>query len=167
MEPFGVLLDSEGEIGIRLDDFSRDLENLLDVQVPEFAQNEASYPPLQPQFFGTGNRIYQLNPYNLQITCKIGFVNFNPYIDPNSPVNVMSRARYNEVMRNKLLQRREKGLMSSWLSESFDGIAAVKKLRRSWVPRLHRSWSSMRKGCHDSLNYGVAHTVQLCCSFLM
>ncbi|GKB89958.1 hypothetical protein Tco_0962230 [Tanacetum coccineum] len=166
MEPFGVLLDSEGEIGIRLDDFSRDLENLLDVQVPEFAQNEVSYPPLQPQFFGTGNRIYQLNPYNLQITCR-------PFKDSTGFEEIMIEGVvWFKIKDDKtifkcreqflgLLQRREKGLMSSWLSESFDGTAAVKKLRRSWVPRLHRSWSSMRKAYQDSLNYGVAHTVQL------
>ncbi|GJU83813.1 hypothetical protein Tco_1291359 [Tanacetum coccineum] len=47
----------------------------------------------------------------------------------------------------RLLQRRKKGLMRLWLSESLEGIAAVKKLQRSWVPRLRRSWSSSIKGC--------------------
>ncbi|GJY80350.1 hypothetical protein Tco_0493101 [Tanacetum coccineum] len=49
----------------------------------------------------------------------------------------------------RLLQRRKKGLMRLWLSESLEGIAAVKKLQRSWVPRLRRSWSSSIKGCPE------------------
>ncbi|GJW65829.1 retrovirus-related pol polyprotein from transposon TNT 1-94 [Tanacetum coccineum] len=39
-DPFGVPLDSESEIGIGLDDFSRNLEDLLIKQAPQFGQNK-------------------------------------------------------------------------------------------------------------------------------
>ncbi|GJZ09188.1 hypothetical protein Tco_0543471 [Tanacetum coccineum] len=63
--------------------------------------------------------------------------------------------------------QREKGLMSSWLSGSLEGITADKKLRRSWVPRLHRSSSSKSKGFPEPLDYNVATTMQPRRSFLL
>nr|GEV58446.1 homeodomain-like protein [Tanacetum cinerariifolium] len=55
------------------------------------------------EFFSTENRVHQHNPYNLQVTFNIGFVNFNPYIDPHCPFNIISRAAYNTIMTRELV----------------------------------------------------------------
>ncbi|GJV78121.1 hypothetical protein Tco_1509705 [Tanacetum coccineum] len=59
--------------------------------------------PLKLEFHNIGNRVNRYTPYNLHITCKIGFVNFNPYIDPISLFNIMSRAPYNSIMKRELM----------------------------------------------------------------
>ncbi|GJU42598.1 hypothetical protein Tco_1195555 [Tanacetum coccineum] len=59
--------------------------------------------PLKLEFLSIGNRVNRYNPYNLQITCKIGFVNFNPYIDLISPFNIMFRAAYNSIIKRELI----------------------------------------------------------------
>ncbi|GJR26120.1 MAK10-like protein [Tanacetum coccineum] len=42
-------------------------------------------------------------PYNLKIPCNIGHVHIEKaYIDPNSPLNIMTRMIYNWIMRRKL-----------------------------------------------------------------
>ncbi|GJS30652.1 hypothetical protein Tco_0491272 [Tanacetum coccineum] len=80
----------------RIDDIWDDLD-------PGVLTNNIVNPPLKPEFFTVGNRIHRHNPYNLQITCKIGFMNVNPYIDPHSPFNIMFRAAYNSVMKQELI----------------------------------------------------------------
>ncbi|GJY05493.1 retrovirus-related pol polyprotein from transposon TNT 1-94 [Tanacetum coccineum] len=45
--------------------------------------NEATKFHVKPEFLISSNRILLHSPYNLQITCKIGFVNFDPYIGHN------------------------------------------------------------------------------------
>ncbi|GJR19240.1 retrovirus-related pol polyprotein from transposon TNT 1-94 [Tanacetum coccineum] len=102
MDSFGVLSDSNNEMRSGLDDLGERIEDFWDAQDPVIIPNKETNPPLRPQFLRIRNRIHQQNPYNLQITCKIGFVNFNPYIDPISHVNVMSRACYNKVMSQEL-----------------------------------------------------------------
>nr|GEU98708.1 homeodomain-like protein [Tanacetum cinerariifolium] len=57
----------------------------------------------KPEFFGTRNRVHQHNPYNLHVTFKIGFVNFNPYINPYCPFNIISRVAYNTIMTRELV----------------------------------------------------------------
>ncbi|GJS64577.1 homeodomain-like protein [Tanacetum coccineum] len=57
----------------------------------------------KPEFFSTRNKVHQHNPYNLQVTFKRGFVNFNPYIDPHFPFNIISRAAYNTIMSSELI----------------------------------------------------------------
>nr|GEU62420.1 hypothetical protein [Tanacetum cinerariifolium] len=52
--------------------------------------NEATKFHVKPEFLSSSNRIHLYTPYNLQITSKIGFVNFDPYIEPQSPFNIMS-----------------------------------------------------------------------------
>ncbi|GKD04861.1 hypothetical protein Tco_1179835, partial [Tanacetum coccineum] len=75
--PFGVLSNSceEFDMGMGLDDLGDELENLLESSQPEVGYIE------------------------------IGFINFHAYIDSDSPVNVISRARYNEVMSNELVYK--------------------------------------------------------------
>nr|GEU69435.1 homeodomain-like protein [Tanacetum cinerariifolium] len=68
--------------------------------------NEATKFPVKPEFLNSGNRIHLHSPYNLQITCKIGFVNFDPYIEPESPFNIMSRKAYNSIMKHELVYTR-------------------------------------------------------------
>ena len=88
MDTFGEL--SEEEMRVSLDDFSEELQNLVEIS------------SLQHRFFEACDKIHHQNPNNLQVTCKIGFKNFHPFINPRSLVNVMSRTRYNEVMSNEL-----------------------------------------------------------------
>ncbi|GKD71244.1 homeodomain-like protein [Tanacetum coccineum] len=52
--------------------------------------NEATKFPVKPKFLSNSNRIHLHSLYNLQITCKIVFVNFDPYIELQSPFNIMS-----------------------------------------------------------------------------
>nr|GEV88737.1 DNA damage-inducible protein 1-like [Tanacetum cinerariifolium] len=59
--------------------------------------------PLKPEFLGIGNKVTRYSPYNLQITCKIGFVNFNPYVDLISSFNIMSKAAYNSIFKRVLV----------------------------------------------------------------
>ncbi|GJR31660.1 hypothetical protein Tco_1107892 [Tanacetum coccineum] len=65
--------------------------------------NEATKFPVKPEFLSSSNRIHLHSPYNLQITCKIGFVNFDPYTEPQSPFNIMSRKAYNCIMKHELV----------------------------------------------------------------
>nr|GEX46681.1 homeodomain-like protein [Tanacetum cinerariifolium] len=65
--------------------------------------NEATKFPIKPVFIRSRNRIYLHIPYNLQITCKIGFVNLHPYIKPQSPFNIMSRKAYKSIMKHELV----------------------------------------------------------------
>ncbi|GKB16340.1 hypothetical protein Tco_0850263, partial [Tanacetum coccineum] len=90
--------DSDNDFGGRIDELVAidDLRGDLD---PEALNNKQ---PLKPEFHSIGNRVNRYNPYNLQITCKIGFVNFNPYIDLVSPFNIMSRAAYKSIMKREL-----------------------------------------------------------------
>ncbi|GJZ45291.1 hypothetical protein Tco_0592887 [Tanacetum coccineum] len=59
--------------------------------------------PLKLEFLSIGNKVNRYNPYNLQITCKIGFVNSNPYIDLIFTFNIMSRATYNSIIKRELI----------------------------------------------------------------
>ena len=56
----------------------------------------------QSMFFGMGTRIHRRNPYNLQPSCKIGYMDSHPFIDTNSPVNIISKECYNQVMVKEL-----------------------------------------------------------------
>ncbi|GKC68315.1 hypothetical protein Tco_1100913, partial [Tanacetum coccineum] len=46
VEPFGILSDSENEIGIGLEDFGGNLEDLLDEQALQFRKTKVDHPPL-------------------------------------------------------------------------------------------------------------------------
>ncbi|GJW61001.1 hypothetical protein Tco_0110336 [Tanacetum coccineum] len=65
--------------------------------------NEATKFPVRPEFLSISNRIHLHSPYKLQTTCKIGFVNFNPYIEPQSLFNIMSRKAYKSIMKHELV----------------------------------------------------------------
>nr|GEV12771.1 hypothetical protein [Tanacetum cinerariifolium] len=97
--PVGEFQDSKDNMGIGIDDFVAidDLWDKLDLGA---LTNEQ---PLKPEFLSVGNRVHRHNSYNLQITRKIGFVNFNPYIDTHSPFNVISRASYNFIIKRELV----------------------------------------------------------------
>ncbi|GJV98613.1 homeodomain-like protein [Tanacetum coccineum] len=91
--------DSDNDFGSRIDKLVLidDLWGNLD---PRALNNKQH---LKPEFHNIGNKVNRYNPYNLYITCKIGFVNFNPYIDPISLFNIMSRAAYNSIMKWELI----------------------------------------------------------------
>ncbi|GJX63730.1 homeodomain-like protein [Tanacetum coccineum] len=55
------------------------------------------------KFLKKGKRIHLHNPDNLQLSCKIRFVNFNPYFEPQTPFNLISRKAYNTIMKHKLM----------------------------------------------------------------
>ncbi|GKC34170.1 hypothetical protein Tco_1046554 [Tanacetum coccineum] len=79
----GEFQDSNDNLAIRLDGFVA-IDDLWDDLDLGALTNEQ---PLKPKFLSIGNKVNRYNPHNLQITCKIGFVNFNPYIDPISSFN--------------------------------------------------------------------------------
>ncbi|GJS38750.1 pyridoxal phosphate-dependent transferase, partial [Tanacetum coccineum] len=106
-DSFGTFQDSDNSMGIVIDDFIAGMGDLWDDLDPGITTNNVVNPPLKPNFFSVSNRVYRHNPYNLQITYKIGFVNFNPYIDPHSPFNIMSREVYNTVMSQELVYTRK------------------------------------------------------------
>ncbi|GJX60374.1 hypothetical protein Tco_0291764 [Tanacetum coccineum] len=97
--PVEEFQDSDDNLGIGIDDFVA-IDDLWDDLDPRSLTSEQ---PLKPEFLSIGNRVNRYNPYNLQITCKIGFLNFNPYIDPISPFNIMSRAAYNSIIKRELV----------------------------------------------------------------
>ncbi|GJR79489.1 hypothetical protein Tco_0150274 [Tanacetum coccineum] len=63
---------------------------------------EGTKYPVKPEFLNSSNIIHLHGLYNLQITCKIGFVNFDPYIKTESPFNIMSQKAYNSIMKHEL-----------------------------------------------------------------
>ncbi|GJT86215.1 homeodomain-like protein [Tanacetum coccineum] len=87
---------------ISVDDFV-DMDDVWDNLDYRDLTNEATKFPVKPEFLSSSNRIHLHGPYNLQITCKIGFVNFDPYIEPQSPFNIMSRKAYNSIMKHELV----------------------------------------------------------------
>ncbi|GJS54024.1 hypothetical protein Tco_0627386 [Tanacetum coccineum] len=66
---------------ISVDDFV-EMDDVWDYLDFRDLTNEGTKFPVKPEFLSSSNRIHLHNPYNLQITCKIGFVNFDPYIEP-------------------------------------------------------------------------------------
>ncbi|GJY58849.1 retrovirus-related pol polyprotein from transposon TNT 1-94 [Tanacetum coccineum] len=97
--PVEEFKDSDDNLGIGIDDFVA-IDDLWDKLDHGSLTNKQ---PLKLEFFSIRNRVNRYNPYNLQITCKIRFVNFNPYIDPISPFNIMSRAAYNSIIKRELV----------------------------------------------------------------
>ncbi|GKB90854.1 hypothetical protein Tco_0963126 [Tanacetum coccineum] len=99
LDSFRTFRDFNNNMSIRIDDFEiNDLWDDLDPGVLT-TDNDRS----KPEFFSIKNRVHQHNPYNLQVTCKIGIVNFNPYIDPHCSFNIMSKATYNTIMTRELV----------------------------------------------------------------
>ncbi|GJS89405.1 homeodomain-like protein [Tanacetum coccineum] len=66
---------------ISIDDFV-EMDDVWDNMDFRDLTNKATKSPVKPEFLSSGNRIHLHCQYNLQITCKIGFVNFDPYIEP-------------------------------------------------------------------------------------
>ncbi|GJW77806.1 hypothetical protein Tco_0139488 [Tanacetum coccineum] len=98
LSPTKGFQDSNNDFGSRIDE----LIAIDDIWEDLDSGTLNSKQPLNLKFHSIGNRVNRYNPINLHITCKIGFVNFNPYIDPISPFNVMSRAAYNSIMKREL-----------------------------------------------------------------
>ncbi|GJZ88682.1 hypothetical protein Tco_0660464 [Tanacetum coccineum] len=97
--PIEEFQDYDDNLGIGIEDFIA-IDDLWDNLDPGSLMNKQ---PLKLEFLSIGNRVNRYNPYNLQITCKIGVVNFNPYIDPISPFNIMFRAAYNAIIKRELI----------------------------------------------------------------
>nr|GEV40537.1 homeodomain-like protein [Tanacetum cinerariifolium] len=86
---------------ISIDDFVEMDEVWDDLDFRDLA-NKAT-KSLVKLFLRNGNKIHLHSPYDLQITCKIRFVNFDPYIEPQSPFNIMSQKAYNSIMKHELV----------------------------------------------------------------
>ncbi|GJY01323.1 homeodomain-like protein [Tanacetum coccineum] len=97
--PIEEFQDSDDNLGIGIDDFVA-IDNLWDNLDPGSLRNKQ---PLKLEFLNIGNRVNRYNPYNLQITCKIGFFNFNPYVEPISSFNIMTRVGYNSIIKRELV----------------------------------------------------------------
>ncbi|GKA92662.1 homeodomain-like protein [Tanacetum coccineum] len=85
-------------MSIRLEDFV-DIDDMWDDLDPGILTNEKA----KTEFLKSDGRIHLHSPDNLQLSCKIGFVNFNPYFEQQTPFNIMSRKAYNTIMRHELM----------------------------------------------------------------
>nr|GEW96184.1 hypothetical protein [Tanacetum cinerariifolium] len=85
----GTFCNPNSNSSISMDDFV-EMDDVWDNLDFRDLANEATKFPVKPEFLSSSNRIRLHSPYNLQITCKIGFVNFDPYIESQSPFNIMS-----------------------------------------------------------------------------
>ncbi|GJT40790.1 putative reverse transcriptase, RNA-dependent DNA polymerase [Tanacetum coccineum] len=72
-----TLCDPDQIISIGLEEFV-DIDDMWDDLDPGILSNEKA----KTDFFKSGSRIHLHNPNNLQFSCKIWFVNFNPYFEP-------------------------------------------------------------------------------------
>ncbi|GKB16937.1 homeodomain-like protein [Tanacetum coccineum] len=98
-EDFSITLcDHEKRMSIGLEEFV-DLDDMWDDLDPGILSNEKA----KTEFLKSSGRIHLHSPDNLQLSCKIGFVNFNPYFKPQTPFNIMSRKAYNTIMNHELM----------------------------------------------------------------
>ncbi|GKD53308.1 hypothetical protein Tco_1286695 [Tanacetum coccineum] len=98
----GMFYNPNSNSSLSLDDFV-EIDDVWDNLDLWDLTNEATNSPVKPEFLSTRNRIHLHSPYNLQITCKMRFVNFDPYIEPQSPFNIMSQKAYNTIMIHELV----------------------------------------------------------------
>ncbi|GKA54357.1 hypothetical protein Tco_0753306 [Tanacetum coccineum] len=98
----GMFCNPNSNSSINLDDFFK-MDDVWDNLDLEDLTNEVTKSHVKPEFLSSGNKIHLHNPYNLQITYKIRFVNFDPYIEQQSPFNIMSRKAYNSIMKHELV----------------------------------------------------------------
>ncbi|GJX24269.1 homeodomain-like protein [Tanacetum coccineum] len=98
----GMFYNPNSNSSISIDDFV-EMDDLWDNLDFRDLTNKATKSPIKFEFLSSGNRIHLHSLYNLQITCKIGFVNFEPYIEPQSPFNIMSRKAYNSIMKHEIV----------------------------------------------------------------
>ncbi|GJZ05270.1 hypothetical protein Tco_0538545 [Tanacetum coccineum] len=98
----GMFYNPNSNSSISIDDFV-EMDDLWDNLDFRDLTNKATKSPVKFEFLSSGNRIHLHSLYNLQITCKIGFVNFEPYIEPQSPFNIMSRKAYNSIMKHEIV----------------------------------------------------------------
>ncbi|GJR89946.1 homeodomain-like protein [Tanacetum coccineum] len=90
--------DPDQRMSIGLEDFV-DMEDMWDDLDPGILTNEKA----KTEFLKSGSRIHVHSTDNLQLSCKIGFVNFNPYVEPQTPFNIMSMKAYNTIMKHELM----------------------------------------------------------------
>ena len=95
-EDFDIFIDFEENkdgLGVGLDDMQ--MEKVPPMDRPPGEAGET-------KFFGTGARIHHRDHYVLQLSCKIGYADFHPFVDTSSPVNIISKECYNKVMSKEL-----------------------------------------------------------------
>ncbi|GKB36102.1 homeodomain-like protein [Tanacetum coccineum] len=93
-----TLYDPEKKISIGLEEFV-DIHDMWDDLDPRILSNKKA----RTEFLKSSGRIHLHSPNNLQLSCKIGFVNFNPYFELQTPFNIMSRKAYNTIMNHELM----------------------------------------------------------------
>ncbi|GJW21852.1 homeodomain-like protein [Tanacetum coccineum] len=101
----GMSCNPNSNSSITLDNFV-EMDDVWDNLDLRDLTNEPTNSPVKPECLSIGNKIHINSPYNLQITCKIGFVNFDPYIKPQSLFNIMSQKAYNSIMKHELVYTR-------------------------------------------------------------
>jgi hypothetical protein len=74
----------------------------MDVVPPRLDGEDISALPIQPSFREAGIRLHHSNPYTLQLTYKMGFVDFHSFINIFSPINLMSKGSYNKIFKKEL-----------------------------------------------------------------
>ncbi|GJU74237.1 homeodomain-like protein [Tanacetum coccineum] len=98
-EDFSMIpCDHDKRMSIRLEDFV-DIDDLWDDLDPGIL----TYEETKTKFLKSGGRIHLHSQDNLHLSCKIRFVNFKPYFEPQTPFNIMSRKAYNTIMNQELI----------------------------------------------------------------
>ncbi|GKC22484.1 hypothetical protein Tco_1024634 [Tanacetum coccineum] len=90
--------DPDKRMSIGLEEFV-DIDDMWDDLDPGILSNEKA----TTEFLKSGDRIHLHSLDNLQLSCKIGFVSFNPYIVPQTPFNIISRKAYNTIMNHEIM----------------------------------------------------------------
>ncbi|GKC42746.1 homeodomain-like protein [Tanacetum coccineum] len=98
-EEFSMTLgDPDKRMSIGLEEFV-DIDDMWDNLDPGILSNEKA----TTEFLKSGDRIHLHSLDNLQLSCKIGFVSFNPYFVPQTPFNIISRKAYNTIMNHEIM----------------------------------------------------------------
>ncbi|GJU79359.1 homeodomain-like protein [Tanacetum coccineum] len=90
--------DPDTRMSIGLEEFV-DIDDMWDDLDPGILSNEKA----TTKFLKSGDRIHLHSLDNLQLSCKIGFVSFNPYFTPQTPFNIISRKAYNTIMNHEIM----------------------------------------------------------------
>ncbi|GJQ97292.1 homeodomain-like protein [Tanacetum coccineum] len=93
-----TLCDPDKRMSIGLEEFV-DIDDMWEDLDLGILSNEKA----KTEFLKSGGRIHLHSPDNLKLSCKIGFVNFNPYFEAQTPFNIMSIKAYNTIMNHELM----------------------------------------------------------------
>ncbi|GJR59561.1 hypothetical protein Tco_1501723 [Tanacetum coccineum] len=93
-----TLCDLDKRMSIGLKEFV-DIDDMWDDLDLGILSNEKA----TTEFLKSDDKIHLHSLDNLQLSCKIGFVSFNPYFVPQTPFYIISRKAYNSIMNHEIM----------------------------------------------------------------